>query len=154
MLKDTVGEVRSISKNISPPNIAYFGPIESIKTLILNFSYQTGIKAECIVFEIKDKDLASSALFVYRIIQEAINNISKHAKATSVQVQVVNIGYDKVRIMIEDNGIGFDYDSIKKDSKGFGINNIEHRVKALKGTCTIDSLPKHGTTICIDFPKF
>ncbi len=154
MVKDAVAELKSISKNISPPNIKYFGAIESIKTLVINFSYQTGIKSECIVFEVDDGDLGSNALFVYRIIQEAINNISKHAKATSVQIQLVNIGNEKIRIMIEDDGVGFKYDRVRRKTQSFGLNNIEYRVKALKGNCTFDSSPQHGTTICIDFPKF
>ncbi len=83
----------------------------------------------------------------YRIIQEALQNVNKYAKAKRCMVILLKTG-NKTTIKIADNGIGF---NIKKHKKGMGLNNIKERVKAIQGTLDIKSNPTQGTTIEIVF---
>ncbi|MCB0837741.1 MAG: sensor histidine kinase [Bacteroidetes bacterium] len=84
----------------------------------------------------------------YRIIQEAINNIVKHAKAEEVILQVL-LANDCLSITIEDDGIGFDS---RAEADGIGLKNIHDRVEDLKGTLTIDSVKGKGTSIFVEIP--
>ncbi len=83
----------------------------------------------------------------YRIIQEALQNVNKYAKAERCMVMVFKTG-DKTTIKITDNGIGF---NTKKHKKGIGLKNINDRVNAIKGTITINSNSNKGTSIEIVF---
>jgi len=86
---------------------------------------------------------------IYRIVQEAVNNILKHAEAKEVSIQLIN-RKDHLIIMIEDDGKGFNAQEVKM--KGRGLNNITARSEWLNGTITIDSTPGRGTTIAIEIP--
>ena len=85
---------------------------------------------------------------IYRIVQEAVNNILKHANACEINIQLV--GQDNhITIMIEDDGKGFDP---KNNKEGRGLKNIVTRSLWLKGNINIDSSPGHGTTITTEIP--
>ncbi|MDC9722886.1 MAG: histidine kinase [Urechidicola sp.] len=84
----------------------------------------------------------------YRIIQESIQNIMKHSKATFVSLEFVNYR-GCLNILIKDNGIGFD---INNQKKGIGLENIESRTKRMGGVCAINSNINLGTSIHIEVP--
>jgi signal transduction histidine kinase len=85
---------------------------------------------------------------IYRIVQEAVNNILKHAKATEAIVQL-SINDTILSLTIEDNGIGFDTAIFSKT--GMGLMNLQSRTMNLGGTFEISSLPNSGTTIFLEF---
>lgn len=87
---------------------------------------------------------------VFRIVQELIANVIKHAKATSTTINLTQ-HEQSLNIMVEDNGIGFDAAHIKT-SAGMGIYSIQKRVESLGGNVTIESIAKSGTTVIIDIP--
>jgi two-component system sensor histidine kinase UhpB len=90
------------------------------------------------------------AISAYRIVQEALSNIMKHASATSAEVTLVlDAANDMLRIGVEDNGQGFDPAS---SSEGIGIIGMRERVYALNGTITVRSAPERGTTLAIALP--
>ncbi|MBP9932163.1 MAG: ATP-binding protein, partial [Chitinophagaceae bacterium] len=86
----------------------------------------------------------------FRVLQELMNNIMKHAQATEVTIQLIREGAE-FTIMIEDNGKGFDVQKIKKEG-GIGLKNIESRVAYLNGRIDYDSQPGRGTTVTVDIP--
>jgi two-component system sensor histidine kinase DegS len=93
-------------------------------------------------------------LVIFRIIQEAFNNIIKHAKATSVELEL-HYNHDHVKILIADNGKGFCKESVEKNkSKGStaGLNNMQKRASLFNGRTIIDSAIGAGTTILITIP--
>ena len=90
------------------------------------------------------EDLLADA---YRIVQELINNILKHAQASQVDVQLTK-HTDHLNIFISDNGKGFQ----KSKTNGIGLRNIKDRLQKVKGTLDIDSSPGHGTSITVDIP--
>lgn len=149
-LKQAIGETREISHNLMPKSIEDFGIILSIESLVadLNEYSETSFG---FYHNIKDNRLSNSiGIHLYRIVQESINNILKHAKAQSVTVQLM--AYDDVIVLsIEDDGRGFDQMEIEK-SKHFGLDSLRHRAQMLSGDVIIDSSPGHGTTITVEIP--
>jgi two-component system sensor histidine kinase DegS len=88
-------------------------------------------------------------LYIFRIIQECLSNIIRHSKATDYTIQL-SYSEDTIKIFITDNGIGFDTEKVKKDSK-FGLLNISERIKALNGKMKINS-SNEGTFILFEIP--
>jgi signal transduction histidine kinase len=87
---------------------------------------------------------------IFRIIQELIANIVKHAKASTAIINLTQ-HEESINIMVEDNGVGFDIAEIKP-SMGMGLHSIQKRVESMGGNVTIESIPKNGTTVIIDLP--
>ncbi len=87
---------------------------------------------------------------LFRIIQELIANVIKHAKATTATIHLTQ-HEQSINIMVEDNGVGFDTTYIKP-SAGMGLYSIQRRIESLGGSVTIESLAKSGTTVIIDIP--
>jgi signal transduction histidine kinase len=87
---------------------------------------------------------------VYRIIQELLNNVIRHAKASEINIEL-NLMENLLSLIISDNGQGFDPESVA-DHKGIGLQNLSTRVRMLKGTFYIDSGRNNGATFLIDIP--
>jgi len=85
---------------------------------------------------------------IFRIIQESLNNISKHAAASAVTLRM-KLRDEVLEILIEDNGCGFDPNA---NPAGSGLHNIRERVRLLKGKVTIESVPGKGTKLCVNLP--
>lgn len=88
---------------------------------------------------------------LYRVVQEAMANVVRHAKATRVDLLAERRG-DRVLVMVEDNGIGFDADQ-GKPAGHFGLLGLRERAEALGGTLTIESAPGAGTTVVVEVPS-
>ncbi len=91
----------------------------------------------------------SLKLTLYRILQEQLNNIVKHAKATAVRVEFFN-QENFIRLVVTDNGKGFDIKTIKK---GMGLDNIRNRAELQNGTAEIESHPGEGCRLTIHIPN-
>ena len=91
----------------------------------------------------------SAEIIIYRIIQELLNNIMKHAAATEAFVQLIREN-DRLNIVVEDNGKGFDT-ALLKNNKGAGLTSIQSRVDYLKGQLDIHSEAGKGTLVNIEF---
>ncbi|HVZ55469.1 MAG TPA: PAS domain-containing protein [Chitinophagaceae bacterium] len=87
-------------------------------------------------------------LAVYRIVQEQLNNIQKHARATRVLLRIEEAGRN-IYLTLRDNGLGFD---VTRMADGIGFTNIRNRVEALNGTMHLDSSPGHGTELSLTIP--
>jgi signal transduction histidine kinase len=85
---------------------------------------------------------------IYRIVQELINNIIKHSKATEVSVQLFNAN-NSIILIVEDNGVGFTSD---KNKKGIGLLNISSRLDMVNGNVNFEPSPKSGTLITVKIP--
>ena len=145
MLDNAIEQVRHISHNLAPPSLQNFNLIEAIQQYCSKISGSNTLKinfqnyGELLTLN-KDTETA-----IYRIVQEAINNIVKHSKAAEALVQINNHD-NNLHITIEDNGIGF---NINNKFEGLGLKNIRSRVELLKGELSIDST-NTGTSIQIN----
>ncbi len=89
---------------------------------------------------------------LYRVVQEAMTNVVRHAHATRVDVLVERRG-DRVMVMVEDDGVGFEPDSGRKRGEDhLGLLGLEERAEALGGTLTVESAPGAGTTVVVEVP--
>ena len=149
LLRDTIQEIRNISNDLMPPVLEAFGMEQGLKNLCKDTAKNTGISIEYISENIPDSLDKRVQIYVYRIAQEAINNITKHSAATEASLKI-SCNQNLISLIISDNGKGFDIE--KNDTNGNGIMNIKERVELLKGECKFYSSLGKGTQINIKIP--
>ena len=142
-------EVRSLSHSMMPQAFFKSGLTDAVqdfidkintKTLQINFSAEgnlTNINSE-------------KEIMIYRIIQECIQNVLKHAKANKLDIAIIAEN-DEIDVTIEDNGIGFNPDLVST-GESIGMQNIRSRINFLNGTLDINSQPGLGTIIAFYIP--
>jgi len=157
-IRSTIDETRRMIYNLRPMSIDDLGLGPTLDRLIKKISDQLG-------YEIKYKGIKETgsshieidALFtltLYRIMQEALTNIVKHAKATAVDVELIYTP-EAVLMTVIDNGIGFELKKMKlnmNDDKGFGLSMMRERASLLNGKVKITSSAGKGTMIYIKIP--
>jgi len=150
-LKQVEEDVRNVSHELNEkslnPNIGFIEMIENLlvdQSKISNFKYKIEFDNNIVWAGLK----GSLKMNLYRIIQEAIQNINKYARANNVLVQFKK-EENGLLLIINDDGIGFNPDA---RSRGIGINNMKSRVQQLQGKISIDSQPNNGTAILIETP--
>ena len=150
MIDESCAQVRSISHNLMPSSILEYGLIESIREYCIKINNSDNFKIDFQTFGDYIALAKKNETVIYRIIQELVTNILKHAKATEALVQF-NFREEELFITVEDNGIGFDTTKI---SDGIGHKNIQTRVGFLNAELNVES-SSNGTsyTISIDLNK-
>lgn len=147
-----ISEVREIAYNLRPYLLERLGLTKAISSMLNKIADNLPLK---IISQIDDIDGLfenEAEISIYRIIQESLNNIIKHAEATEVRVLVLR-KERQINIKIEDNGKGFDVNSQNQKRGGFGLLGIGERVRMLGGVFLIKSEPKKGTAIEIELWK-
>lgn len=149
IVDDSVKEVRWVSHNMIPGTLLKEGLETAIRDFLNRIPTSGKLKIEFEAHQLSSKLESTTEIILYRVVQEAINNIIKHAKANSVNIQFIQHEQELI-LMIEDNGIGFDPNSLKNE--GIGLKNIHSRIAYLNGSVDIDSKPQRGTTLTIEIP--
>jgi len=145
----SIDESHKISENLMPSKLQIFDLKSSLQDLCDAYDSKQ-LKID-FINNLEDGDLEHIKINIYRIVQEALSNIQKHADAKNVSIQL----YKKsktVRMTIEDDGKGFDLEKVKAESgknKSHGLFNMIDRVKSMEGIIDIDSNSKLGTNIII-----
>ncbi|OJJ19962.1 hypothetical protein BKI52_15910 [marine bacterium AO1-C] len=149
LLDDACDAVRKVSHNISSKTLKRFGLVAALKDLTGHLETDS-LKTNLISQGFEDKELPDKyKVQIYRMIQELVGNVLKHAKATELAIQLF-WRKDQLNISLEDNGQGFDTEQPKDE--GLGLEGVKFRVKNLNGEFTLDSQPGQGTSILIDIP--
>jgi two-component system sensor histidine kinase UhpB len=147
-ISKAINEIRILSKTLVPPSLGDIGLKEALLEMIENISspeLMIRMKANDVLIE----NLSNNKkLIIYRIVQEQINNILKHSKATESQIELKTHN-KKLQLLVKDNGIGFDP---KKKAKGIGLNNIISRVEMHNGDMEIISSPGKGCMLKVEIP--
>lgn len=143
-------ELRRIAHNMMPQSLAKFGLITALEDLCDDINFSAGIEVNFQHFNIVNSTLSPISLPVYRLLQELLNNIVKHAEATEVTVQLSQ-NPTTLLVTVEDNGKGFEVEKALKE-KGHGLGNLQSRVNALNGELEIDSRLNEGTSVQIQLP--
>ena len=151
LLEDAYVEIRSMAHLKNSGVIAKNGLLPAVEKLSSNASVINGLTFEVQSYGLEQRLENSLEISIFRIIQELITNVIKHANATKGIIHLTN-HEDNLNIMIEDNGIGFNPKQITKTNTGMGISNIDKRVEHLEGQFTIESEINKGTTVIIDIP--
>lgn len=148
MIDTSIKELRRVAHNMMPEMLTKFGLNEALKEYCNNVNATQLLKVKYQSFGM-DKRLDSSVeIIIYRIVQELLNNILKHAAASETLVQLIREG-GRLNILVEDNGKGFDT-AMLEQSKGAGWTNIHSRVDYLKGRLDIQSEIGKGTSVTIE----
>jgi PAS domain S-box-containing protein len=148
-ISDVINEVRTISHALVPPTLGDLGIIESIEELIEAIRYVQLIKIDFDYFDLnEDRVPENQQLMLYRIIQEGLNNIIKHADATTVSIVMKNTNR-QLLLEIKDNGKGFNMATVRK---GLGITNIKNRAELFDGKVTLTSTSGGGCTLKVVIP--
>jgi len=150
-INSSIDELRKISYDLAPAGILEFGIEIALKNLCNQIQNNTTIQVEFSAFgDFSDLE-PRTKIYLYRIVQEALNNTIKHAEATRIQIHVTET-YSHLVLMIEDNGKGFDFDS-ESLGLGKGLFNIRERSILLNGTFDVETFPNQGTTIRVKLNK-
>lgn len=148
---NAITEIRQLSRSLMFPSLGDLGLFDSIEDLVEDINGTRKIYAAFIYEELDESRLTDNQkLTMFRIIQEALNNIIKHANATEAVIELLREGKN-IKLIIKDNGRGFDPSTIKK---GAGLNNIRNRVYLSNGTLAVNTHPGKGCTLVVELPYF
>ena len=146
-----VEEVREIAYNLRPYHLDRFGLTKTLQNMFVQASRSCGIHFSADVDTIDGLLPRDAEINIYRIVQEALNNIIRHSQATEAEM-VIRRKRRELSLRIRDNGQGFVPDTatgLGPRSGGFGLVGMAERVRMLGGACSIESGPGQGTTITI-----
>ena len=143
-------EVRGIAYNLRPYHLERLGLRESLNAMIEKIREATGLEINSRVALFDEVFSKDEEVLFYRVIQECMNNVIKHAQATTVEISIVQTE-TQVTACIQDNGRGFVV-MPESQSNGFGLIGLAERVRMLGGTHSIESEAGKGTTITVIIP--
>jgi len=147
---DVIAEVRAVAQNLRPLHIEQLGLTDALDTLLNKMSESSVVRVERRLENVDDVLTGTAATHLFRIFQEALNNILKHAQATQCRVWLER-DLHCVRLTITDNGRGFEKAGATPSS-GLGLASIAERARMLAAKLQIDSGLASGTTIGIEIP--
>ena len=155
VLQRSIATIRDLAYDLRPPGLDQLGLIAAISMLCEDFSKKTKIQVDFNSAGIDKLSLdMDTEINLYRLIQEGLNNIRKHADATKISIRLVS-SFPKIILRIQDNGKGFNVEerlSAAINEKRMGLRSMQERVNLLEGQMTIQSLLNKGTKISIEIP--
>jgi two-component system, NarL family, sensor histidine kinase DegS len=153
-LKHAIQEARQVVYNLRPGQYDQLALISALSNYLKSYEQQYRIQTE---FETSGKEPPldpKTKVFVFRMVQEALNNVAKHAKATKVRVAVL-LGKDRLDAVVSDNGVGFDVQAESQNPEKwdhFGVRGMMERARMLGGTVEWQSATGKGTTVNFHVP--
>ncbi|MBO3098922.1 tetratricopeptide repeat-containing sensor histidine kinase [Gelidibacter pelagius] len=153
LANDTLANLRTISQGLYPATLERLGFTAAIEDLINELDENTEVFFT-LELENTDKLITNDkALHLYRILQEALNNVLKHSEAKAVFVSIENITNTLI-MTIKDNGKGFDYNRALNTSKSLGMKSVMERSKIISAKLEVESNSSKGTQLVIKLPIF
>ncbi len=153
LVSKAIQDLRDLSKSMNTDNIEAIGLLHAIEyelEMIRRTGYLTKLKVEGKTIRLESQ----KELILFRIIQEVLNNIIKHAEADIIVV-TVNYEENEIRLHVKDNGKGFDLTPLNKENNsdhGLGIRNMHNRAKLIGADFKMTSNTGHGTEVCLTVP--
>jgi PAS domain S-box-containing protein len=152
MTDAVIDGLHRLAADLRPASLDHLG----LEAAVRQYSRSIGSKFDLAV-RFKGRGFGSERLpsavetALYRVVQEAMTNVVRHARATRVDVLAEHRG-DRVMVMIEDDGVGFEPDRVQRGNH-FGLLGLAERAEALGGTLTVESRPGGGTTVVVEVPS-
>ncbi len=155
IVRESIQDIRKIIYNLRPMSLDDLGLIPTLQRFVLTFQEETGIDVSFNTMGVFDDIRPVISMTIFRIVQEALSNVQKHAEAQNVAVNLEF--YDKeIKLHIYDDGKGFDANVIKENASvmetGFGLFSMSERVELLSGDFEITSKPGKGARINVAIP--
>lgn len=145
LLKSTIAATRRIASDLRPLMLDDLGLVPSIEWLVENFGQRTGIVCDLTVGDVSVELSHAQATAVFRIVQESLTNIAKHAKASHADI-AIEMDDGRLVVRVEDDGVGFVPTGPRKPNS-FGLFGLRERAQLLGGETTIVSTPGQGTMV-------
>ncbi len=152
LLKEAITDTSRIAMDLRPSILDDLGVVATINWFLREFGkvYKDILIEKYVMLE-ESEIPQQIKIVIYRVLQEAMNNIARHSKADKVIIKMSKEGGGLVFI-IEDNGIGFNISEIQKSTGGLGIAGMRERVAFSKGYFSIKNIKQGGTAICVQWP--
>jgi signal transduction histidine kinase len=144
----TLQDVRRLAVELRPKVLDDFGLVPALERLTQEFAEHTGIAVDLEASTIAERPPMEVETAIYRIVQEALTNVVKHAHAQRVSVLVTRAG-DRIKAVIEDDGTGFDQTAT---DGGIGLIGMRERIELLDGSLVVESSATTGTTVAVEVP--
>ena len=151
-VRNTLKDIRKIIYDLMPMSLDDLGLVPTLKKLTSNIIENSKIKADLKVAQDAVIDNQLINLMVFRVVQEAYNNIIKHAKCKHVEVHL-SINDATIELRIRDDGCGFNYPMVMATPHGYGLYNMKERIEIVNGSFDIHSKLGEGTIINIEIPN-
>lgn len=151
LLEKAYQKIRGMAHAKNSGVMANQGLLPAVQKMAKTISGSNALEVSVEDFGLADRMENSLELTIFRIVQELVANIIKHAEASKASIQFTQ-HEDKLNIIIEDNGKGFEMGKVKTVTNGMGLTTIEKRIEHLEGTFTVDSVLGKGSSILIDIP--
>ncbi|MEW6194310.1 MAG: histidine kinase [Bacteroidota bacterium] len=148
---DMIHVIRETAFDLRPAHLERLGLTETINSVLQKIKETTKININYNIENIDNIFPAEKEIYLFRIIQEGINNIIKHSEAANAVIEISRMN-DSLLLNIIDDGKGFELNAGVETSGGFGLNNILNRIKILNGNFEITSAPAKGTRLQITIP--
>ena len=147
---DLLERVRNLSVHLRPHVLDNLGLLPALRWHVKNYTQQTGLRIVLRIDGCEGLNIPpDAALTIFRVTQEVLTNVSRHANAQSVQIHLRG-STSELELSVEDNGRGFDVQSVKPESAG--LRNMRERVELTEGKFSIESEPGRGTNLCVKLP--
>jgi signal transduction histidine kinase len=144
-----IEEIRRLSKGLVTPLIKDFGLVKAIESVLEDVNGVNTMKIEFVSDTFFEDDIHYDfKLSLFRIVQEQVNNVLKHAGASELKIDLGR-NINSIYLSIYDNGVGFD---LAVQKKGIGLYNITSRVELFNGTISIHTAPTSGCAMHMSFP--
>jgi signal transduction histidine kinase len=143
-------DIRRIAYELHPSSLDHLGVTVALRSYIREFTEREGIPVRFTSRKVPAKIPAEIASTLYRIVQEALRNVAKHAGKTSVSVALTG-DPNQLSLTIQDHGIGFDVNSLQ-DKGGLGLISMQERARLVHGDFSLETLPGRGATITVHVP--
>jgi two-component system, NarL family, sensor kinase len=152
LVDDAVKEVRSVSHNMMPNALIRSGLASAVRDFVHKISTTDALKIDLQIIGLNNRLESTTETVLYRVLQECVSNIVKHAQASHISIQLVQHN-THLNMLIVDNGKGFNTQLMNR-VEGIGLKNMISRVQFLNGQIDFDSTIGKGTTVSIDIPIF
>lgn len=144
-------DVRQMAYRFHPSILDDLGLVKAVRRLVDEFSSRTGIKSTYVHQDPVTVLPGEVAICIYRVVQESLSNVSRHARASQVEVELI-CEDDLLSLSVRDNGVGFRSAQPANMTGHLGLLSMKERVRLAKGTLEVDSTPLHGTCVRVEIP--
>ncbi len=152
MANGVLDSLHALAMDLRPASLEHVGLVEAIRQYTETISEKQGIPVDFEAVGLAERLPSNMENALYRVVQEAIANVVNHARASRVDV-LLEQRREKVILMIEDDGVGFEYVQAQSGKNGrLGLVGIHERAEMLGGSLVIESEPGAGTTILVEVP--